>query len=103
MNTTIRDAILAMESITTDQICQVAHHATKDQHAFGTPCPVAQRYAFALDALRRLQWNTITEDDILEQTLRMSLALDVGAFRLGAKWAEKELRRKNGYAMRSHP
>ena len=55
-----------------------------------------------IDDLRRVQWQTITDDEILAQTLRMSLALDVGAFKLGALWAEKELRRKNAQSKLTH-
>ena len=42
----IRDRIGA------DLICEVAHHAKKDRHELGEPCPIKQRWHEAFDTLR---------------------------------------------------
>jgi len=50
MSEAIKLAIAALE-ILRPNICEVAHHAKKDQHGLGEPCPIEVRHEAALAAL----------------------------------------------------
>jgi hypothetical protein len=47
-----QQALEAMGTIGADFICDVSHHAKKNQHNFGEPCPLQQRWHVAYQALR---------------------------------------------------
>lgn len=48
-----QQVIDALEAVNTERICDDVHHAKRDQHQFGEPCPVVQRVAAALAIMRR--------------------------------------------------
>lgn len=45
-------ALEAMGTVGADWICEASHHAKKDQHKWGEPCPLKQRWHVAYQALR---------------------------------------------------
>jgi len=48
----MQQALEAMGTVGADWICEASHHAKKDQHKFGEPCPLQQRWHTAYQALR---------------------------------------------------
>lgn len=46
-----REAAKAMGLLNAAEVCFCAHHAKQDRHSIDSPCPVAARYAKALDGL----------------------------------------------------
>ena len=52
LRTAAQQALEAMGSIGADAICEASHHAKKDQHQVGDPCPLQQRWNIAFQSLR---------------------------------------------------
>lgn len=48
----MQQALKAMGTVGADHICEASHHAKKDQHKLGEPCPIQQRWHIAYQALR---------------------------------------------------
>lgn len=48
----MQQALEAMGAVGADAICEASHHAKKDQHKWGEPCPLQQRWHIAYQALR---------------------------------------------------
>lgn len=48
----MQQALEAMGTVGADWICEASHHAKKDQHKWGEPCPLQQRWHTAYQALR---------------------------------------------------
>ena len=45
--------VAALEAVSNEYICESVHHAKRDQHQLGEPCPVEQRIRGALAIMRR--------------------------------------------------
>ena len=48
----MQQALEAMGTVGANWICEASHHAKKDQHKWGEPCPLQQRWHIAYQALR---------------------------------------------------
>ena len=48
----MQQALEAMGTVGADWICEASHHNKKDQHKWGEPCPLQQRWHIAYQALR---------------------------------------------------
>lgn len=48
----MQQALDAMGTVGADWICEASHHAKKDRHKLGEPCPLQQRWHIAYQALR---------------------------------------------------
>lgn len=48
----MQQALEAMGTVGADWICEASHHAKKDQHKWGEPCPLQQRWHIAYQAVR---------------------------------------------------
>jgi hypothetical protein len=46
----LKQAIEALELVSTEFVCNGAHHAKKDRHELGEPCPIVERYEEAIQA-----------------------------------------------------
>jgi hypothetical protein len=46
----LKQAIEALELVNTEFVCNGAHHAKKDRHELGEPCPIVERYEEAIQA-----------------------------------------------------
>ena len=46
-------ALEALELVSTEFVCNGAHHAKKDRHELGEPCPIVERYEEAITSLRQ--------------------------------------------------
>lgn len=46
-------ALEALEAISTEVVCQSAHHAKKEQHSYFEPCPHVARHDKAITSLRQ--------------------------------------------------
>jgi hypothetical protein len=46
----LKQTVKALELVSTEFVCNGAHHAKKDRHQLGEPCPIVERYEKALQA-----------------------------------------------------
>lgn len=75
----MQQVLEAMGTVGADLICEASHHAKKDQHKWGEPCPLQQRWHIAYQALReRLAQPqpTIKQSLTVEQPERELVALE---------------------------
>ena len=63
-------ALVAMETIIPDAVCSVVHHPRKDQHEKEEPCPISQRFAVAITAVKE----ALAQQNHSEQVLDMVAA-----------------------------
>ena len=47
----MQQALEVMGTVGADHICEASHHAKKDRHKLGEPCPLQQRWHIAYQAL----------------------------------------------------
>jgi|Laugrespbdmm15sd_2_1035082.scaffolds.fasta_scaffold62419_2 hypothetical protein len=46
----LKQTVKALELVSTEFVCNGAHHAKKDRHQLGEPCPIVGRYEEAIQA-----------------------------------------------------
>jgi hypothetical protein len=46
----LKQTVKALELVSTEFVCDGAHHAKKDRHELGEPCPIVERYEEAMQA-----------------------------------------------------
>jgi hypothetical protein len=46
----LKQTVNALELVSTEFVCDGAHHAKKDRHELGEPCPIIERYEEAIQA-----------------------------------------------------
>jgi hypothetical protein len=46
----LKQTVKALELVSTEFVCNGAHHAKKDRHQLGEPCPIVERYEKAIQA-----------------------------------------------------
>jgi hypothetical protein len=49
----LKQALEALELVSTEFVCNGAHHAKKDRHSLGESCPIVERYEEVIQALKQ--------------------------------------------------
>ena len=49
----LKQALAVLELVSTEFVCDGAHHTKKDRHEIGEPCPIVERYEEAIKSLRQ--------------------------------------------------
>ena len=66
----LKQALEALELVSTEFVCDGAHHAKKDRHELGEPCPIVERYEEAITSLRQAIAELESQEPVAHCTVR---------------------------------